>query len=137
MKTNIVQVTLTLPFSFRQQRLARKRRPMDESEFVQSIASDGGDDEAARLLYRALLDWVYVDGFSPRPADKLSVVYGIAEEELDEDLIRNIFQQLELNLPKFETIKEFGKIDTPVQIAQLIRYVRLNGEQPKPPSPSY
>lgn len=98
---------------------------MDESEFVQKIGAMGGDEEAAWLIRTRLLDWIYFAGFTPYPEDKLSQIYGIAEEELDEDLILGIFRHLKIEPPTAEALRAFGPINTPIQIAQLVRQVRL------------
>ena len=87
MKTGIVQRLLALPFSARQRTLAKSRPAMSYSDFVASITRSGGNADAAGLVYSKLQDWVYHDGFTPYPDDSLSSVFGIAEEELDEDII--------------------------------------------------
>lgn len=100
---------------------------MGESEFVQRIGAEGGDEQAGCLIYTKLLDWIYVTGFTPYPEDNLCHIYGIAEEERDEDMILEILQHLKMKPPSTEALGVFGAVDTPIQIARLVRQVRLNG----------
>jgi len=56
-------------------------------------------------------------------------VFGIAEEELDEDLILDVFSILELATPSEPELKAFGVIDTATDIARLVALTR-SIEQP-------
>lgn len=118
------QIIMALPFSWRQRALAKQRDPISASEFAKKISSEGGDAEAALEIYANLLDWVYFSEFTPYPDDSLGEVYGIAEEELDEELILALLQKMGLVPPSAEVLQSFGAIDTPIRVAQLVRQVR-------------
>lgn len=120
MSANLIQSILAMPFSLRQRRLAKERVPLSKAEFVARVSDMGGDQDAARLMHEKLNDWVYAQGFTPYPDDDLGKVYGMAEEELDEDLILSIFQQLGVPQPSKERIASFGVVDTPLRVAQLV-----------------
>lgn len=51
-------------------------------------------------------------------------VYGIAEEELDEDLVLGILWHPNVTPPSAETLSSLGVIDTPIKIAQFVRQAR-------------
>jgi hypothetical protein len=110
-----------LPMSLRQRRLAMTRTPIGEIQFVTRIREAGGDADAASFIYQHLLDWIYVDGFTPYPDDRLGDLYGLAEEERDDDIIREIFKKLDVKLPTNEVLAAFGDVDTPAQISRLVQ----------------
>ncbi|MGI4720473.1 MAG: hypothetical protein ACRYGO_05110 [Janthinobacterium lividum] len=85
----------------------------------------GADEDAAIFIRNYLLDWIYVPGFTPYPEDKFSYIYGIAEEELDEDLILMILRCLNVKLPRMDQLTPYGVVDTPIQVALLVRRARL------------
>lgn len=124
MSRGVLQSILALPFSRRQTQLAKVRAPLSEDEFATRISDDGGDREAAIFVYRKLSEWVYTKGFTPYPDDSLGRIYGIAEEELDEDLILEAFNALAVVPPGEEQLKAFGPVDTPLQVAKLIAQAR-------------
>jgi hypothetical protein len=115
---------LGFPFTLRQKRLAQQRKPFDEREFIEEIANSHGDPAAAALLWAHLQDWVYAKGFTPYPTDDLGAVFGIAEEELDEDLVLGMFQSLNVPLPSKEFLEGFGPVTTPLSLAKLVTLCR-------------
>jgi hypothetical protein len=119
-----IRTLLGLPFSDRQKRRGRQRKPLDEAEFVREIMVGGGDRAAAILVWKKLQDWVCAENFTPYPSDNLENVFGIAEEELDEDLILSILQELSVPPPSDEALSVFGRIDTPLRVAQLVARCR-------------
>ena len=120
----MIRFLLGLPFSFRQTRLANSRPRIDKAEFVLRVVSQGGDRRGAEILWDALVSNWANKGFSPYPEDSLGRVFGIADEELDDDLISHTLNSLELPLPNREFTKRFGEIDTPLRIAQLVSECR-------------
>ena len=126
---NILEKLVYLPFSLRQRRLARTRRPLSEAQFASQIADRGGDAQAALAIWRHLSQWISADGFAPDPSDSLGSVFGISEEELDEDLVLGVFAELGLKQPTTALAFEFGRLDTPLRVAQFVAHCRrLEGE---------
>lgn len=121
---SVIQQIVAMPFSLRQKRLAKERDPLGESDFVARIVDAGGDQEAARFVHEKLQGWLYAEGFTPYPEDDLERIYGIAEEELDEDLILDILKQIGLSPPSGERIKAFGNVSTPTDVARLVKAAR-------------
>jgi len=128
MMKNLVQKVLAFPLSGRQSTLSKNRSPLSKFDFIDSIIQSGGDQEAAEMVHSKLQDWIYYEGFTPYPDDSLSSVFGIAEEELDEDLILDIFMKLSLSTPSQQEVTTFGPIDTPTGVAQLVALARSNDE---------
>jgi hypothetical protein len=124
MSDSLLQTLLALPLSVRQKRLTRGRKALTAAEFVQQITDQGGDRDAAVLIWRHLADWGYVAGFTPYPTDNLPSVFGIDEEELDEDLILSILTELKLPVPSQEFLAQFGSVDTPLRVAELAAQCR-------------
>lgn len=124
MGVGVVQRFLARPFSTRQLALAKDRPPLSQSDFVSQIAMSGGADDAAIIVHEKLQDWIYHDGFSPYPDDSLCSVFGIAEEELDEDIILDVLTKLGLSTPPRQLVESFGPIDTAADIARFVVHVR-------------
>jgi hypothetical protein len=125
MDFGILQTILALPITLRQRRLAKQRPPMGERYFVEEIKRAGGDAEASILIRNHLLEWIYAPGFTPYPEDKFGYTYGIREEELDDDLILMVLQHLNIRPSTIEELAPFGVVDTPIQVAQLVKRARL------------
>lgn len=113
-----------LPFSLRQWKLARSRPSLSREEFVGRVKQGGGDEVAAGYVFDALKEWIYPNNFTPYPSDSLQRVYGITEEELDEDMILRMFRAFGIPVPDKQTIDKFGEVDTPTRIAQLVSMAR-------------
>lgn len=129
MGKGVVQRFLARPFSTRQLALANNRPPLSQSDFVSRIAQAGGADDAATIIHSKLQDWIYHDGFSPYPDDSLGSVFGIAEEELDEDIILDVLNKLGLSAPPQQVVEAFGPIDTATDIARFVARARSVGDQ--------
>ena len=116
----MIRFPLGLPFSYRQRTLAASRPPMSKDKFISSIVAEGGDGLAADKIWNALASARVIDEFTPYPGDSLGRVYGIAEEELDQDLIARVFMDLELASPDREVTNQFGVIDSPQGVALFV-----------------
>jgi hypothetical protein len=104
--------------------LAGQRATLTESEFVQLIVQQGGDALAGAEIWSRLKDWTYVDEFTPYPSDSLGSIFGIREEELDEDLVLDVIRELNVTTPSAKFLSDFGAIDTPIRLAQLVAHCR-------------
>lgn len=114
------QFLLALPYSARQRKIGGERPRLSEDEFIHLVGASGGDRDAALAILEYLRDWIYVNGFTPYPNDSLSHTFGIAEEELDEDLILGVMEKSGLSIVDAEKLPLAGKVDTPMQVAILI-----------------
>lgn len=121
MISEILKSIFSMPFNLRQKRLTQSRDPLSKSKFVQQIVDNDGDMEAAEIIHQMLQDWIYVNEFTPYPTDNLETVFGIAEEELDEDIIQGILNQLNVATPSKTCIDSLGSVNTSIKIAKLIK----------------
>ncbi|MDH0865009.1 hypothetical protein [Mitsuaria sp. GD03876] len=97
---------------------------MDETSFARAIEAEGGDALAAPLIRAKLMVLVDEPGFTPHPGDSLLRVFGLAEEDKDEDLILAVLEELGLRPPDQATVMAFGEIDTPLRVAEFVTLAR-------------
>jgi hypothetical protein len=119
-----IRQIIAFPFSLRQKRLANERAPLNADNFINAIRELDGDCDGAKLVYEKLKDWIYVTEFTPYPEDDLEKIYGIAEEELDEDLILSILNQTNIRPPSYDIVDKFGVIRTPLDVARFVKFCR-------------
>ena len=117
----MIQFLLGLPFSHRQRKLAASRPSIEKEQFVSMISLDSADRSTAEKVWDALATCRVDEAFAPYPDDSLEHVYGIAEEELDQDLIARILKDLDLPIPDREFTLRFGVVDSPRRVAHFIR----------------
>lgn len=122
---------LEMPFSTRQSRLASSRSAMCKGEFVAKTSSTALGRSAANLLWEKLQSEKVVDEFSPYPDDDLLKVYGLADEDLDEDVILAIIQQIGTPVPSAKVLKAFGPVNTPADIVRLIEANEASQQGPE------
>lgn len=111
---------LGLPFSYRQKRLAAMRPMIDKEQFISMITTDSADRHAAGKIWDALVADRVDENFAPYPDDSLGRVYGIAEEELDKDLIARLLKELNIPIPDRDFTKRFGIVDSPRRVADFV-----------------
>jgi len=116
----IIKKILEQPFLGRQERLAAGRLTMSKTDFVNNLASSEIGRRAALLLWDKLQDEKCSKDFYPHPDDNLANVFGLAEEDLDEDIILYIFRSLDITPPDSKVMMAFGPIETPRDIVRLI-----------------
>ncbi|MEL6364516.1 MAG: hypothetical protein AAFR11_06725 [Pseudomonadota bacterium] len=115
---------LMFPFYGRQKRLASKRPSLSEEEFVRRCSETSEDQPAASYVFRHLLEHTLHTAFTPYPDDCLEKVFGIAEEELDEDLILALLRDQQVPPPTDEDVRKFGPVRTPADVVAFVRFAR-------------
>ena len=100
--------------------MARARAPMTKEAFVNQSASTELGRSAAAMLWDKLVALKAHDEFSPYPSDELLRVYGVAEEDLDIDIILDILKALNCRIPGNETLQQIGPINTPRDVVRLV-----------------
>jgi hypothetical protein len=115
-----IQFVVGLPFSIRQRRLAEIRAPLSKDEFTIRIASSEIGKKAADMLWCKLKESAMVEEFTPYPEDDLLHTYGLAEEDLDEDIILAIITCLGVSAPRPDLVRKIGPIRTPIDVIRLI-----------------
>lgn len=120
MKGEIVSKILDFPFNIRQRKISQIREYIDEEKFIQDIVSNGGDRYVAKEIYLHLRNWICDNEFSSDIHDNLEIIYGIADEELDDEFIFKILNILNIHIPSYDFTNSFGKINTPLDVARFI-----------------
>jgi hypothetical protein len=117
----------------RQRRAVASRASITREGFIAELAAEPVEEEAAALLWDKLVEIVIVPGLSPWPDDEFLWLYGLAEEDLDEDIVVDIFQRLGIDLPTSDVVQRVGAITTPRHFIQLVQlsYHRRNPDQTK------
>lgn len=117
---SVLGFLLAFPVSYRQRVLAKQRPPMSKAQFVESIKETGGDAGVAAVVWDAIVDFGIEPGFSLYPDDDLLKTIGMAEEDLDEDVITATCQSLGRRVPTQDLVDRFGRVDTIRDVVQLI-----------------
>ena len=73
---------------------------------------------AARFVSRAV----------PYPDDSSEHVYGLVDEDVDEDLVLRFLTECELPIPDRDFTEQFGVVDSPRRIVQFLNACRRRGE---------
>lgn len=113
---------LQFPIRGRQKRARRDREGVTKEAFVSALGQHDQTKKAASLLWDLLAEAAVVPDFRPLPDDKLRWMYGLAEEDLDEDIILRIFQELKLTVPSADAIEATGEIRTPRDVIKLVSH---------------
>lgn len=108
------------PLARRQRKLALGRQSLTELDFVNQVSSNALGRAAASLLLRKLTERVFCEEFSPYPNDDLLLTYGLAEEDLDIDVVLDIIKTVKCPMPSREVLASIGPITTPHDIIRLI-----------------
>jgi len=78
------------------------------------------------MLWGKLAETIICDQFTPYPDDDLLKAFGLAEEDLDEDVILEIVKATGSVVPDRDMLAKFGPVNTPADIIRLIE--ASNGE---------
>ena len=87
------------PIRGRQQALMRARQSYSKEEFIGFFAGRGIASEIADEVWKILTENAAIGGFKPHPEDDLLKVYGLAEEDLDEDVVLELLQRCGCRIP--------------------------------------
>ena len=83
-------------------------------------------------LWSLLREIAVLPDFRPLPSDDLLYLYGLSEEEVDEEVVCRLVVELDLILPPEEVIKKVGKIGTPRDVLRLLRLTRSRSPDDEP-----
>jgi hypothetical protein len=111
---------LQWPLYQRQRRLARSRVALSKQAFAEELAGSDVGRAAASLLWDALLAVRCCEEFCPDPSDDFLEVYGLAEEDLDEDMILEILRRLAQPIPDERVLTTVGPVRTPKDFIRLV-----------------
>lgn len=115
---------LHFPFKGRQEKACQDRSGLTKRDFVTSLVNSQEDESAANLLWDFLVDAAVVKNFIPHPDDNFLWMYGLAEEDLDEDIILEILKRLGIDPPTPGIVDEVGEVTSPKELMRLVRLSR-------------
>lgn len=118
---NALDFVVQFPFSWRQSRARALREDMTRDRFIHGLGSDELERQAAGMLWDKLIAVAVVPDFRPFPDDNFLYMYGLADEDLDEDIILAILTSLGRILPSPAVIRNIGPIASPKEFVQLVR----------------
>lgn len=117
---SVLKYLLEMPFSRRQRTLASERSPISKRCFIDGTASTDFGKMVASKLWDKLNLVKTIEELTPYPEDSLLDVYGLAEEDLDEDIILSLISDTGAAVPSIESLHDFGEIKTPLDVVRLI-----------------
>ena len=80
--------------------------------------------QIAEFLWNHLRDFSLVENFRPDANDDFLSIYGIADEELDDDIIASQLMKFGFDVDLADAFSnEFDPIKTPLDVARFIRAV--------------
>lgn len=103
---------LCWPLYERQLRLKRDREGYTKENFISSLSENAISKDVAEDVWNILANMAVVEGFKPAPEDDLLNVFGLAEEDLDEDIVLMLLLKYKCNVPSDDEMRMFGPIAT-------------------------
>ncbi|HET9638266.1 MAG TPA: hypothetical protein VFP12_03585 [Allosphingosinicella sp.] len=110
-----------LPFSWRQHKVRARRNDMTRERFVAALATNDAEELAAGILWDKLAEVAVIPDFRPDPDDDFLYLYGLADEDLDEDIILEILTSLGLKPPSPFELQRVGRISSPRDFVKLVK----------------
>jgi hypothetical protein len=124
----LLKPILELPLHLRQRKLASARAPLGKQEFIDAAASTELGRAAAGLLWDKLQKLKVHDEFTPYPSDDLLRTFGLAEQDLDVDVIIDIAKTLDRAVPDQTIVDAVGVVATLADVVRLIEATRASVE---------
>jgi hypothetical protein len=112
---------LQWPFAQRQKRLMRSRTGHTPTAFV-DVADD---DDIAKAVLDALEGEAVLESFVPHPDDDLLEVYGIADEDLD-DLVLKLLKKCDCRIPVPDETRDMEPVRTAGDLVRFISEMRAS-----------
>jgi hypothetical protein len=114
-------ILVQLPFSWRQLKVRARRNDMTRERFVAALATNDAEELAAGILWDKLTEVAVIPDFRPDPDDDFLYLYGLADEDLDEDIILEILTLLGLKPPSPSELQTVGQISSPRDFIRLVK----------------
>jgi hypothetical protein len=118
-KESMLHRILDWPFRGRQLRAMKTRETYTRDNFQEQLSNAGGDSEVIKEVWTILTDHA-IPGFKPKPEDNLQYIFGLAEEDLDEDVVLKLLQTYGCRIPNETDIASMKPVDT---VQELVLFV--------------
>jgi len=109
------------PHQSRQALLMKARQSYEVEQFVSSFRNVGSDEDIAKDVWSMLSSCAEISDFKPMPEDDLDHVFGLMEEDLDEDILHVLLIKHNCRVPN-ETEMEGFDI---VTVGDIVRFITV------------
>jgi hypothetical protein len=83
------------------------------------LSNAGGDSEVIEEVWTMLTGHA-IDGFRPKPEDNLQHIFGLAEEDLDKDVVLKLLETYSCRIPNESELASMKPVDT---VQDLVMFV--------------
>lgn len=97
----------------------KARESYTKNNFQEQLSDAGGDSEVIEEVWAILTDHA-IDGFKPKPEDNLQYIFGLAEEDLDEDVVLKLLETCSCRIPNKSELASMKPVDT---VKDLVMFV--------------
>ena len=111
---------LQWPFRGRQERLMKDRDSYTRSDFSQFFLARDVPQKIVDEVWDALVEAAVVTEFRPKPEDQLLKTFGLAEEDLDEDVVLPLLKSCGCRIPTSDEVAHLKPLET---VADLVEFV--------------
>lgn len=111
---------LEWPWRKRQTRLMKSRASYTKEDFALFFQQQKIPQRILDEVWKALVYEAVIDGFKPHPEDNLETVFGIADEDKDEDVILALLQRCGCRVPSTEETMQMAPVNT---VADLVNFL--------------
>ena len=111
---------LEWPLRRRQTRLMKSRGSYTKEDFARFFEQQAVPQKILDEVWDAIVDVAVVEDFKPHPEDNLEKDFGLADEDLDEDVILALLHRCGCRVPPVEEALQWGPVDT---VADLVRFL--------------
>jgi hypothetical protein len=100
------------PFLGRQRRLMRDRGSYTRADFAAFFTARGVPQQITDEVWNALVAEAAVEDFRPKPEDDLIKTFGLADEDLDEDVVLPLLERCGCRIPAADEVSALGPVAT-------------------------
>jgi hypothetical protein len=97
----------------------KARESYTKNNFQEQLSKAGGDSEVIEEVWVILTDYA-IDGFKPKPEDNLQYIFGLAEEDLDEDVVLKLLETYNWRIPNESELASMKPVDTVQDLVMLV-----------------
>lgn len=114
------------PFLGRQQRLMKSRTMYTKDSFSNFFLSRGVSKDIVDEVWAILVDAAVTKDFKPYPEDELLKTFGLAEEDLDEDIVLVLLERCACRIPTPDEMETMEPLQT---VADLVEFISRMKQQ--------
>jgi hypothetical protein len=97
----------------------KARESYTKNDFQEQLSDAGGDSEVIEEVWAILTEHA-IDRFKPKPEDNLQYIFGLADEDLDEGVVRKLLKTYGCRIPIESELASMKPVDT---VQDLVMFV--------------